>query len=145
MESDPPSTTVVTRIYSVTFNSLFNTTDIYTFTRSLASEQSERDTIRGNNWKSEIYVIVIPWVLGVYPNKTPVSRGSSPRVRAFCSDIPYGAVSTPMKQRNVVLDHVRVEHRRFHFSRKRQSQETGSYTVTISLGKKLFPMVAMLH
>ena len=37
-----------------------------------------------------IYVIVIPWVLGVYQNKTPVSRGRSPRVRAFCSDIPRG-------------------------------------------------------
>ena len=34
------------------------------------------------------YVIVIPWVLGVYQNKTPVSRGRSTRVRAFCSDIP---------------------------------------------------------
>ena len=34
-----------------------------------------------------IYVIVIPWVLGVYQNKTPVSGGRSPRVRAFCSDI----------------------------------------------------------
>ena len=35
-----------------------------------------------------LYVIVIPWVLGVYQNKMPVSRGRSLRVRAFCSDIP---------------------------------------------------------
>ena len=35
-----------------------------------------------------VYVIVIPWVLGVYLNKTPLSRGRSLRVRAFCSDIP---------------------------------------------------------
>ena len=45
-----------------------------------------------------------------------------------------------MKQRNVVVDRVRVEHRVFRSrvfrsSRKRQSQETGSYTVTISLEK----------
>ena len=26
--------------------------------------------------------------LGVYPNKTPLSRRRSPRVREFCSDIP---------------------------------------------------------
>ena len=37
-----------------------------------------------------------------------------------------------MKQRNVVVDRVRVEHRLFHSSRKRHSQETGSYTVTAS-------------
>ena len=47
----------------------------------------------------------------------------------------YGAVCTPMKQQNVVVD--RVEHRLFHSTRKRQSQETGSYTVTISLDTKL--------
>ena len=39
-----------------------------------------------------------------------------------------------MKQRNVV-DRVRVEHRLFRSVRKRQSQEPGSYTVTISLEK----------
>ena len=33
-----------------------------------------------------MYVYML-WVLGVYQNKTPVSRGHSPRVRAFCSDI----------------------------------------------------------
>ena len=47
----------------------------------------------------------------------------------------YGAVSTPMKQRNVVVDRFCVELRLIHSSRKRQSQETGSYTVTISLEK----------
>ena len=50
----------------------------------------------------------------------------------------YAAVSTPMKQRIVVVDGVRVEHRLFRSSRKRQSQETGSYTVTISLENALF-------
>ena len=34
------------------------------------------------------HVIVIVWVLGVYQNKTLVSRGRSLRVRAFCSDVP---------------------------------------------------------
>ena len=41
-----------------------------------------------SSW-SGIHVIVIPWVLELYQNKTPVSRGCSPRVRAFCSDIPW--------------------------------------------------------
>ena len=41
-------------------------------------------------------------------------------------------VSTPMKQRNLQVDHVRVEHRLFHCSRKRQSLETGSYNLTAS-------------
>ena len=40
-----------------------------------------------------------------------------------------------MKQQNVVVDRVQVEHRLFHSSRKRKSQETGSYTVSISLEK----------
>ena len=35
-----------------------------------------------------VLVIVIPWALGIYQNKMPVSRGCSPRVRAICSDIP---------------------------------------------------------
>ena len=39
-----------------------------------------------------------------------------------------------MKKRKLVVDRVRVEHRLFHSSRKRQSsQETGSCTVTASL------------
>ena len=50
-----------------------------------------------------------------------------------------------MKLRSVVVDRVRVEHRLFRSNRKRQSQETGCYTVTISLEKKTFPMVATLH
>ena len=55
----------------------------------LASERSERDTIRGVQIRAgPVYVIVIPWVLGVYQNKMPVSRGRSQRVKAFCSDIP---------------------------------------------------------
>ena len=48
----------------------------------------------------------------------------------------YRAVSIPMKLQNVV-DSVRVEHGLFHSSRKRQSQETGAYTVTISLEKPI--------
>ena len=58
----------------------------------MASERSERDTLSRCSMENAIsiyiYVIVIPWVLGVYQNKTPVSRGRSPRVRAFCLDIP---------------------------------------------------------
>ena len=38
-----------------------------------------------------------------------------------------------MKQRKLVVDRIRVEHRLFRFSRKHQSQKTGSYTVTASL------------
>ena len=45
----------------------------------------------------------------------------------------YAAVSTPMKQRKHVVGRVRVRHRLFPSSRKRQSQETGFYTVTASL------------
>ena len=41
----------------------------------------------------------------------------------------YQAVCTHMKQRNVVVDRVRIEHRIFRSSRNRQSQETGSYIV----------------
>ena len=37
-----------------------------------------------------------------------------------------------MKQRKLVVDHVRIEHRLFRSSRKCQSPETGSYTVTAS-------------
>ena len=37
-----------------------------------------------------------------------------------------------MKQRKLVVDRVRVEHRLFHSSRKRQCLETGSYTVAAS-------------
>ena len=44
----------------------------------------------------------------------------------------YAVVSTPMKQRKLVVHRVRVEHRLFRFSRKRQSHETGSYTVNAS-------------
>ena len=57
----------------------------------------------------------------------------------------YAEVSTPMKQRKLLVDRVRVEHRLFRSNRKRQSLETGSYTVTTSLGKCPFPMVTMLH
>ena len=35
-----------------------------------------------------------------------------------------------MKQRKLLVDCVQVEHRLFRSSRKRQSLETGSYTVT---------------
>ena len=55
------------------------------------SERSKQDTISGVQIQADavrIYVIVIPWVLGVYQNKTPMPRGRSPRVRVFCSDIP---------------------------------------------------------
>ena len=45
----------------------------------------------------------------------------------------YAAVSTPIKPRKLVVDRVRVEHRLFRSSRERQSLETGSYRVTISL------------
>ena len=41
-------------------------------------------------------------------------------------------VSTPMKQRKLVVVHVLVEHRLLPSSRKHQSLETGSYTVTAS-------------
>ena len=37
-----------------------------------------------------------------------------------------------MKKRKPVVDRVQVEHRLFRSSRKRQSLETGSYTVTAS-------------
>ena len=47
-------------------------------------------------------------------------------------------VSTPMKQRKLLVDRVRVEHRLFCSSRKRQSLETGSYTVTASLGNACY-------
>ena len=38
-----------------------------------------------------------------------------------------------MKLRKLVVDRIRVEHGHFRSSRKRQSQKTGSYTVTTSL------------
>ena len=47
-------------------------------------------------------------------------------------------VSTPMKQRKLLVDRVPVEHRLFRSRRKRQSLETGSYTVTASLGNAHF-------
>ena len=47
-------------------------------------------------------------------------------------------VSTPMKQKNLLVDRVRVEHRLFRSNRKRQSLETGSYTVTAYLGNTRF-------
>ena len=47
-------------------------------------------------------------------------------------------VSTPMKPRKLLVDRVWVEHRLFRSSRKRQSLETGSYTVTASLGNARF-------
>ena len=43
-----------------------------------------------------------------------------------------------MKQRKLLVDRVKLEHRLFRSSRKRQSQETGSYTVTASLGNAHF-------
>ena len=45
----------------------------------------------------------------------------------------YAAVCNPMKLRKFVVDRIRVEHGFFRSSRKRQSQKTGSYTVTTSL------------
>ena len=45
----------------------------------------------------------------------------------------YAAVCTPMKLRKLVVDCIPVEHGPFRYSRKRQSQKTGSYTVTTSL------------
>ena len=45
----------------------------------------------------------------------------------------YAAVCNPMKLRKLVVDRVRVEHGLFRSRRKRQSQKTGSYTVTTSL------------
>ena len=45
----------------------------------------------------------------------------------------YAAVCTPMKLRKLVVDRIRVEHGIFRSSRKRQSQKTGSFTVTTSL------------
>ena len=50
----------------------------------------------------------------------------------------YAEVSTPMKQRKLVVDRVRVEHRLFRSSRKCQPLETGSYTLTTSLGNAHF-------
>ena len=47
-------------------------------------------------------------------------------------------VSTPMKQRKLLVDRIQVEHRLFHSSRKCQPLETGSYTVTASLGNAGF-------
>ena len=38
-------------------------------------------------------------------------------------------ISTPMKQK-LIVDYAQVEHRLFCSSRRRQSLETGSYTVT---------------
>ena len=43
-----------------------------------------------------------------------------------------------MKQRKLVVDRVRVEHRLFRSSKNRLSLETGSYTVTASLGNARF-------
>ena len=43
-----------------------------------------------------------------------------------------------MKQRKLVVDRVRVEHRLFRSSGKRQSLETGSYTVTASSENSCF-------
>ena len=45
----------------------------------------------------------------------------------------YAAVCTPMKQRKLVVDRIRAEYGLFRSSRKRQSQKTGSCTVTTSL------------
>ena len=43
-----------------------------------------------------------------------------------------------MKQRNVAVDCVPIEHRLFRSSRNLQSQETGSYIVTVSLENARF-------
>ena len=43
-----------------------------------------------------------------------------------------------MKQRKLLVDRVRVEHGLFRSSRKCQPLETGSYTVTASLGNAHF-------
>ena len=45
----------------------------------------------------------------------------------------YAEVSTPMKQIKFVVDRVRAEHRLFCSSRKHQSLDAGSNTVTDSL------------
>ena len=37
-----------------------------------------------------------------------------------------------MKLKKIVIHHIRIEHTLFRNSRKRQSQETGPYTVTTS-------------
>ena len=42
----------------------------------------------------------------------------------------YVEVSTHMKLKKLVVDRIQVEHTLFRSSRKRQSLETGSYTVT---------------
>ena len=43
-----------------------------------------------------------------------------------------------MKQRKLLVDCVQVEYRLYRSSRKRQSLETGSYTVTASLRNARF-------
>ena len=43
-----------------------------------------------------------------------------------------------MKQRKLLVDYVQVEHRLYRSSRKRQSLETGSYTVTASFRNARF-------
>ena len=45
----------------------------------------------------------------------------------------YAAVCTPMKQRKLVVDRIRVQYGLFCSSKAHQSQKTGSYTVTASL------------
>ena len=45
----------------------------------------------------------------------------------------YAAACTPMKQRKLVVDCIWVQHGLFRSSKERQSQKTGSYTVTASL------------
>ena len=43
---------------------------VYIYIYILASERSERDTIRGNKWKSEIYIYIYIW----YVQDTLVAR-----------------------------------------------------------------------
>ena len=44
------------------------------FTSVLASERSERDTIRGNKWKSEIYFYIYIYIYIWYVRHTLVAR-----------------------------------------------------------------------
>ena len=58
----------------------------------------------------DLYVIVIPWVLGIYQNKTPMSRGHSPRVRAFYSDISRNNHGITILYPPTVLQHVKMSY-----------------------------------
>ena len=65
-------------------------------------------------------------------------------LQKFVQLLLYEADCTPMKQRNVVVDRVRVAHTLFRSSRKSVS---GNWILHSNHfpGKNLFTMVAMLH